>query len=199
MENPVIKNVYAYVRVSTRSQSYEGQVENIKKYCSFKDYNLVNVFEDTGSGKDTEREGFQRMLRVLDQNENPQGISCIISTKLDRVGRSLYDLLKFSTWCKDRKIDLVFTQSNIDTSSPENRMFFQLMAMFSEFERERIAERTSEGRVRFVLGGGKLGKPRKQIPVEEIRKLLELGVPKTHIAKKFKCSLPTIYDRLKEK
>jgi DNA invertase Pin-like site-specific DNA recombinase len=192
------KNVYGYVRVSTRSQDYETQADNLKKYCAFKDYTLVNIFADTKSGKDTVRTGYQSMVSVLNDQKNPQGISMIVATKIDRIGRSLIDLIKFSEWCKVHNIDLVFTQSNIDTSTTENRMFFGLMAIIAEYERERIVERTAEGRDRYIAGGGKLGKPKLKMDIYEIKRLMVDGVPKSKIAKKFKCSVPTIYARLAE-
>ena len=65
-------NVYGYVRVSTRSQNYDEQVEQIKKYCGYKNYNLVYVYEDKVSGKTTDREGYQTMLSILETN--PQGV-----------------------------------------------------------------------------------------------------------------------------
>jgi DNA invertase Pin-like site-specific DNA recombinase len=187
-------NVYGYVRVSTRSQNYDEQVDQIKKFCQFKDYTLVNIFTDKTSGKDTDRKGFQEMLSALE--ENPLRIGVIISTKLDRIGRSLLDLINFSVWCRDKKIDLIFTQSSINTTTSEGRLFFHNMGAFAEFERERIAERTSEGRTRFVNAGGKLGRNAKPVNVDEAKRLIAMGVPKAEVARKLKIDRSTLYKRL---
>lgn len=187
-------NVYGYVRVSTRSQSYDEQMDQIKKFCVFKDYNLINIFEDKMSGKNTERKGYQDMLIALENN--PQRVSVIIATKLDRIGRSLLDLINFSVWCKERKIDLIFTQSNINTTTSEGRLFFHNMGAFAEYERERIAERTSEGRSRYVRDGGKLGRKEKKINMDEAKRLIAEGVPKAEVARRMKVNRSTLYNRL---
>ena len=187
-------NVYGYVRVSTRSQSYDEQVDQIKKFCQFKDYNLVNIFEDKASGKNTDREGYRNMIVALERN--PQNVTIIIATKLDRIGRSLLDLINFSVWCKERKIDLIFTQSNINTTTSEGRLFFHNMGAFAEYERERIAERTSEGRTRYVNNGGKLGRKEKKINMDEVKRLIAEGVPKAEVARRMKVDRSTIYHRL---
>ena len=189
-------NVYGYVRVSTRSQNYDEQVEQIKKYCGYKNYNLVYVYEDKVSGKTTDREGYQTMLSILETN--PQNINLIVATKIDRVGRTLLDLINFSMWCKDKKIDLVFTQSNIDTTTPEGRMFFYNMGAFAEYERERIAERTSEGRARYIKNGGKLGRKEKKVNVDLAIKMITDGIPVAEVSRRMKISRQTMYNRMKE-
>jgi DNA invertase Pin-like site-specific DNA recombinase len=187
-------NVYGYVRVSTRSQNYDEQVDQIKKYCKFKDHNLVFVYEDKASGKDTNRPGFQTMLSALETNS--QNIEVVVAVKLDRIGRSLLDLINFSVWLKERNINLVITQSNIDTTTSEGRMFFHNMGAFAEYERERIAERTSEGRERFVTHGGKLGRKSKSMNVEQAKRMIAEGIPKAEVARRLKIDRSTLYKRL---
>lgn len=190
----MLMNVYGYVRVSTRSQNYDEQVDQIKKYCKFKDHNLVFVYEDKASGKDTNRPGFQTMLSALETNT--QNIEVVVAVKLDRIGRSLLDLINFSVWLKERKVNLVITQSNIDTTTSEGRMFFHNMGAFAEYERERIAERTSEGRGRFVANGGRLGRKSKIVNVEQAKRMIAEGVPKAEVARRLKIDRSTLYKRL---
>lgn len=189
-------NVYGYVRVSTRSQNYDEQVDQIKKFCNFKDYNLVNIFEDKRSGKNMERAGFQEMLSVLETN--PQSVSIIIATKLDRIGRSLLDLINFSVWCKNKGIDLIFTQSNVNTTTSEGRVYFHILGAFAEYERERIAERTSEGRERYTSSGGKLGRKAKTVNMGLAKQLIAEGVPKAAVARRLKIDRTTLYKKLEE-
>jgi DNA invertase Pin-like site-specific DNA recombinase len=171
-------------------------VDQIKKFCQFKDYQLINIFEDKVSGKTTERKGYQDMLVALESN--PQNVSIIIATKLDRIGRSLLDLINFSVWCKERKIDLIFTQSNINTTTSEGRFFFHNMGAFAEYERERIADRTSEGRSRYLKNGGKLGRKEKKFNMDEAKRLIAEGVPKAEVARRMKVNRSTLYNRLGE-
>jgi len=188
-------NVYGYVRVSTRSQEYEIQVDMIKNFCKLKDYTLLKIFEDKASGKDTDRPGFQEMMKVMEHN--PQNAEVIIVTKLDRVGRSIRDLIKFVDWCSVKKLGFVALGNNIDTTSTQGRLIFYIMSALTEYEREIIAERTEAGRRRYVEEGNKLGKPMKKLNVEEIKRLVNEGVPKAKIARLFKVSRQTIYERLR--
>jgi DNA invertase Pin-like site-specific DNA recombinase len=189
-----MENVYGYVRVSTRSQNYEGQVEQIQNFCKMKGYNLLRTFEDKATGKNTDRPGFQELLGTMEKN--PQDVKVIIVTKIDRVGRSLRDLLKFVDWCSEKSLGFVAIGNNIDTTIKEGRLFLYIMGALSEYERELILERTETGRKRYLAEGGKLGKPKMKLPVDEIKRLVGEGVPKTEVARRLRVSVPTIYDRL---
>lgn len=188
-------NVYGYVRVSTRSQSYDGQVDMITTFCKLKEYTLVNIFADKASGKSSEREEYQKLLSALDKN--PQNVAVVIVTKIDRVGRNIRDLLKFIDTLSEKKVEFVAIQNNIDTTLKEGRLFLYIMGALSEYERELIVERTEEGRRRYIAKGGKLGKPKLDISVRDIENWMADGVPITRIAKKLRVSVPTVYDRLK--
>lgn len=189
-------NVYGYVRVSTRSQNYDTQLEMIKNFCKLKDYNLLKIFEDKESGKDTNRSGYQDMMKVLETN--PQGAGIVIITKLDRIGRSIRDLLKFVDFLEEKKIGFVALGNNIDTTTKEGRLVFYIFGAIAEYERELILERTETGRKKYLADGGKLGKPKIKLPVDEIKRLAGEGVPKTEIARRMRISVPTVYDRLQE-
>lgn len=187
-------NAYGYVRVSTRSQTLDSQTDAIKKYCAIREINLVKIFEDTASGKDTDRKGFQAMKSALDKN--PQQIGIIVSTKFDRIARSLRDLLSFVDWCDKSEIAFCAIDNNVDTSLKEGRLFLYLMGALAEFERELILERTETGRKRYLANGGKLGKPKLKIPTDEIKRLKAEGVPISKIAERFNVCRDTIYGRL---
>ena len=191
-------NVYGYVRVSSRSQNYDGQVESIKNFCKVRDFNLVKVFGDKQTGKDMDRVEFQKMISTLIEMKNPQGISTLVVTKLDRVGRSVSDLVGFIKLLEANKIDFVTTLESVDTTNSQGRLFFHIMSALAEYERELIHERTITGLNKYLANGGKMGKPKVVVDMEEVNRLLVIGVPKTAIARKLKISMPTLYDRLKE-
>jgi len=193
-----MKNVYGYVRVSSRSQNYDLQVESIKAFCRMRDYELVKIFGDQQSGKDMNRVEFQRMLDTLIEFKNPQSITTLIVTKLDRVGRSVSDLVGFIKKLNVNKIDFATTLESVDTTNSQGRLFFHIMSALAEYERELINERTDAGLRKYLAEGGKMGKPKKKIDMIEVNRLLELKVPKTVIARKMKVSLPTLYARLSE-
>jgi len=193
-----MKNVYGYVRVSSRSQNYDLQVESIKAFCKMRDYELVKVFGDQQSGKNMERIEFQKMLETLIEMKNPQAITTLVVTKLDRVGRSVSDLVGFIKKLNDNKIDFATTLESVDTTNSQGRLFFHIMSALAEYERELINERTEAGLRKYLANGGKMGKPKREIDMNEVKRLLEMKVPKTVIAKKMKISIPTLYARLAE-
>lgn len=193
-----MKNVYGYVRVSSRSQNYDLQVESIKDFCKIRDYNLVKIFGDRQTGKDMEREQFKKMVSTLIEFGNPQSIETLVVTKLDRVGRSVSDLVKFVKELSENKINIVTTLETVDTTTSQGMLFFHLMSALAEYERELINERTDAGLRKYLANGGKMGKPKKEIDMVEVKRLLELKVPKTAIARKMKISMPTLYARLAE-
>lgn len=191
-------NVYGYVRVSSRSQNYDLQVESIKSFCKMRDYELVKIFGDRQSGKNMDRVEFQKMVDTLIEMKNPQAITTLVVTKLDRVGRSVSDLVGFIKKLNDNKIDFATTLESVDTTNSQGRLFFHIMSALAEYERELINERTDAGLRKYLANDGKMGKPKKEIDMVEVKRLLELKVPKTAIAKKMKISIPTLYARLKE-
>lgn len=187
-------DIIGYVRVSTDAQSYEIQIDKIKEYAKLKDYNVVSIFTDHATGKNTDREGFQSMIEHL--KTNPLGVEAIIIYKLDRMGRSLHDLIEISKWLHEHDIGLISITDNIDTTTSAGRLFFHMAGAFAEYERELILERTSAGLARKKAAGFKLGRPVKVLPMDEIKKSIAMGVPKTQIAKKYGISPQTLYTRL---
>ena len=118
-------------------------------------------FEDFAvSGKTMKRDAFQKMMELVENKK----IDLIIFTKLDRLARSLQDLLNISSIFEANNVKFVAIEQNIDTSSYQGRLSFQVMGAFAEFERNIISERTKEGLMR-ATGVGKRGKdkqPRKR-------------------------------------
>jgi DNA invertase Pin-like site-specific DNA recombinase len=193
-----MKLVYGYVRVSSRSQNYDLQVESIKAFCKMRDYELIKIFGDRQSGKNMDRVEFKKMEDTLIELGNPQSITTLVVTKLDRVGRSVSDLVGFIKKLNENKIDFATTLESVDTTNSQGRLFFHIMSALAEYERELINERTEAGLRKYLANGGKMGKPKKEIDMVEVKRLLELKVPKTAIARKMKVSMPTLYSRLKE-
>lgn len=193
-----MKLVYGYVRVSSQSQNYDLQVESIKEFCKTRDYQLIKLFGDRQSGKDMDRVEFQKMISTLIEFKNPQKVETIIVTKLDRVGRSVSDLVKFVKEISEHNINIITTLETVDTTTPQGMLFFHMMSALAEYERELIHERTVTGLRKYLANGGRMGKPKKEVDMIEVNRLLVLGVPKTAIARKMKVSMPTLYDRLED-
>jgi len=188
---------YGYARVSTQGQDLEIQLKQIKDYAGFREIELVGIFQDKASGKDINRDDFKRMLKTLESN--PQGVGAIIVSKLDRMGRSLLDLINTTKWLEAQQIGLISITNSIDTTTKEGRLFFYIMGALGEYERELIMERTQIGRDAAIAAGKKMGKPAKNISIDEINRLLAEGVSKSEIARKMNVHRTTIYSRIKVK
>lgn len=188
--------VVGYVRVSTTDQHLEPQLEVLTKFCDFKKWDIVNIYEDKLSGRTIKRTGFEAMLKAL--KGNPLNIDAVIIYKLDRISRSVSDLVKISEYLMENKVGLVSTQENLDTTTKEGRFFFHIMSSVAQLERDNILERTALGRAYKISQGYKWGRPELKVDMDEIKRQIAMGIPKATIAKKFKISRKTLYNKINE-
>lgn len=187
--------VYGYARVSTKDQNLEIQIEKIRDTCKLRNFDLLQLYAEKASGKDIAgREAFSEMLEVL--KTNPLSVDAVVVYKLDRLGRSMQDLINVVKFLQEHNIQFISITDNIDTTSPQGRLFFHLMGSIAEFERELIYERTMAGILKARQSGKKFGRKRKVIDLEEIKKQLASGIPKTRVCKNFKCSVSYLNKRL---
>lgn len=185
----------AYVRVSTRSQNYDGQIDAINAFAKIHNHEIVQLFHEKESGSKDRPE----LNKALAAVENADGL---ISTKIDRVSRSFKQFVNMVTELEKENKCLVCVQQNIDTSdhSPTGRAFVRMLAIFAELEREFILERITEGRERTRAAGGRLGGPNpKELDMDVVKALRKQGLSFVNIAKKMpiKVSPTLINNRLK--
>lgn len=194
--------VIGYARVSTRDQNLDVQIEKIKRYCNLRGWFLMDLYEDKASGKNTERPGFKKMMEAI--GTSPYPIKSIVIYKLDRVGRSLSDLLKIVEDLNKKDINLAAIENSIDTTTPQGKLFFQITGAFAEYERTLILDRTEAGKQFAREKGVRFGRPPieeredlKDLDMKIVMKKIELGVPKAKIAKELKISRDTLYKLIK--
>jgi len=145
-----------YLRVSTADQTTLNQELELKKYCELNEIAIYNIYKDEGiSGTKTSRPQLDKML----QDMRSKLFDTIIVWKFDRLGRSTAHLLQVLQELQNRKVRLIATSQNIDTSTPMGKFFFTILAGFSEMEREMIVERIKLGLARRKKQGKKLGRP----------------------------------------
>lgn len=149
-----------YARVSTEDQHAEKQIEALKRYCAARNIEVYNTYSDTISGSKSSRPAFNQLLEDM----RAYKFNTVMVTKLDRLGRSLQHLVSLMEEFQTKRVELIATTQNIDTTSATGRLQWQIMAAFAEFERELIRERTREGlkRAKNVGKRGKDKKPRKK-------------------------------------
>ena len=139
-----MKQAIGYIRVSTEQQANEGvsleaQKAKIAAWCVTNDYELVNVFVDAGiSGKSMDkRPGLQDAMKSLKKG------MALVSYSLSRLARSTKDALSIGETVAKRKADMVSLSEQIDTTTAAGKMMFQMLAVLAEFERNLVAERTT--------------------------------------------------------
>lgn len=141
-----MKKAVAYYRISTLSQegntSIEDQRAKVEAFALSQDIEIVKEFQDTSSGGNTNRAGYQDSLDYIEENK----IDCYIILKLDRVHRHQQNLLVFESNLRAINVNLVSVQELIDTSTAIGKLMFQTLGSFAEFERSSINERTRAGR-----------------------------------------------------
>jgi DNA invertase Pin-like site-specific DNA recombinase len=170
-----MKRVALYLRVSTTGQTVENQERELRAVAARAGWEIVTVFADSGisgaKGRD-KRPGFDNLLRGATRRE----FDMIAAWSVDRLGRSLQDLVAFLSEIQVAGVDLYLHQQAINTSTPAGRALFQMMGVFAEFERAMIRERVNAGIARAKAKGQRFGRPRVDPEVEEyVREQLRAG------------------------
>jgi DNA invertase Pin-like site-specific DNA recombinase len=194
-----MNNVVCYARVSTITQDLDIQINEIKKFCDYRNYKIYRFYSDKKSGKDMDRPDFKEMMNLIETNT--VGVSAVIIYKLDRIGRSLSDLIKIVEFLKSKNVQLISICDNLDTSSDQGTLFFQIIGAIAEYERKLIVERTSTGRKEALKNGVKFGRPEKIINRDvwnKINRDISLGIPKSKIIKKYGLKRSTFYKKWNE-
>lgn len=177
------KRVALYLRVSTTEQTTDNQrleLDAVIKRCGWK---IVEVYEDhgiSGAKSRDKRPAFARMM----QDATRRRFDVIAAWSVDRLGRSLQDLVSFLNELHALGIDLYLHQQALDTSTPSGRAMFNMCGVFAEFERAMIQERVKSGLSRARAKGTRLGrKPHGEEVESEIKKLRADGMGKVKIGK----------------
>jgi DNA invertase Pin-like site-specific DNA recombinase len=164
-----------YVRVSTDRQTVENQELQLRQVAERRGWQVVEVYSDAGvsGAKDRrQRPGLDRMLSDASRRK----FDVVMAWAIDRVGRSLIDLLGTIQHLEACGVDLYLDQQNIDTTTPMGKLIFQITGAFAEFERSMIRQRIHAGLQRARKAGKVLGRARIDPAIEvAIRRSLEKG------------------------
>lgn len=190
--------VALYARVSTDSQTVANQLEALREAGERAGWDIVAEFTDRGisgaKGRD-QRPQFDKLLKAVTRGE----CDLIAAWSVDRLGRSLTDLLGFLGELHAKGCDLYLHQQGLDTSTPAGRAMFQMMGVFAEFEREMIRERVTAGLRRAKAAGVVIGRPRIAEEKEQaIRAMHAEGIGMLRIAKAQGCGVSTVQRVLQE-
>lgn len=170
-----MKRIAIYLRVSTSKQDTDNQRRELELVAERSGWEIVKIYEDAGisgaKGRD-KRPGLDAMMKAVNAKE----FDMVAAWSVDRLGRSLTDLLAILQSLQDKGIDLFLHQQGLDTSTTAGKAMFQMLGVFAEFERGIIRERVNAGLARAKARGTKLGRRRVKPSVEErIRELRAEG------------------------
>jgi DNA invertase Pin-like site-specific DNA recombinase len=178
-----MKRVAIYARVSTDGQTVENQLRELRAVAERHGWNMIATFVDKGisgaKGRD-QRPALDKLHKGIARRD----FDMVAAWSVDRLGRSLQHLVELLGELKAKGLDLYLHQQGLDTSTPAGRAMFQMLGVFSEFERAMIQERVRAGLRRAVAQGKTLGRPRVPPETERaIARKLRAGIGMCKAAK----------------
>ena len=177
------KRAAIYTRVSTDNQTIENQLRELRQVAERRGWEVVEVYNDAGiSGAKgrAERPGLDLMLNDASRRK----FDVVMAWAIDRLGRSLIDLLGTIQHLEAVGVDLYLDQQAIDTTTPMGKLVFQVTGAFAEFERSMIRQRVRAGLKTAVANGAQLGRPKIDPVLErKVQRQLEKGTGILKVAK----------------
>jgi DNA invertase Pin-like site-specific DNA recombinase len=190
------KRAALYLRVSTDGQTTENQRLELEAAAMARGWLVVAIYSDEGisggKGRD-QRPGLDSLLKGAVKRQ----FDVVMAWAVDRLGRSLPDLVGTMQELHGAKVDLFLHQQSLDTTTPAGRAMFGMLAVFSEFERSMIVSRINAGIARVKAGGTKSGKPIGRPATDSkteamIRERLAAGVGMTRISRELSVGCGTV-------
>lgn len=186
-----MKRAAIYLRVSTGEQSSDRQRAELQEVADRRGWQ-VQVFEDAGisgsKGRD-KRPALDAMLKAVTRGK----VDVVAAWSVDRLGRSLQDLLGMLGEVKAAGCELYLHQQGIDTSTPAGEAMFQMLGVFAQFERAMIRERVLSGMARARAKGQRFGRPLISADTEsQIRSLRAEGMGLQRIARTVGCGVSAV-------
>ena len=161
------KRVALYLRVSTDGQTTENQRLELERIAEHSGWKIIGTYEDHAVSGAKGREKRPALDNLL-KDANRRKFDLVAAWSVDRLGRSLQNLLEFLGELHALDIDLYLHQQGIDTTTPAGKAMFQMCGVFAEFERSIIRERIGAGLARARANGKRLGRPKVDPEVEEV-------------------------------
>jgi DNA invertase Pin-like site-specific DNA recombinase len=175
-----------YARVSTTDQELDAQRQRLQAA------GCVRIFEDVISGRQFDRPGLAQLLDYARTGD----VVCIV--RLDRLGRSLRELLDTVQQLKERGIGLLSLEEKIDTSSAAGELVFHVFGAIAHFERRLISERTRDGIAAARAKNRHPGRPRvDETKLDVAYRLIDGGLSPTVAAQQLGLGRSTVYEKLK--
>lgn len=189
----MISKAVIYARVSTTHQTTENQLLELRAAAARMGYSITAELTDNGiSGAKgrSDRPAFEQLHQLVQRKQ----VDIVMAWSIDRLGRSIQDLVAFMKEVEAAGVALYIHQQSINTATPAGRMVFGIFSALGEYERELIRERINAGLARARAEGKKLGRPSnvndgtraavkelraRGMAIQKIAKTLHIGVGTT--------------------
>lgn len=178
---------FGYARVSTSQQSLDIQIKALKEAGVA----TSRIFTDKASGSHTNRKGLDLVRTKVEAGD------VILVKKLDRLGRNTADMIQLIKAFDAQGVAVRFIDDGISTDGEMGKMVITILSAVAQAERQRILERTNEGRQDAKLNGIKFGRKRT-IDRTQIEKMCSQGLGATEIARQMKIARSTVYKIMSE-
>jgi DNA invertase Pin-like site-specific DNA recombinase len=180
-----MKRAAIYVRVSTAEQNTDSQESELREYVERRGWSCA-VYRDHGhSGAKQDRPALNELMADLRRRR----VDVVVVWALDRLARSLKQLLTIAEECKSLGVDLVSLKQSLDTTLPAGRLTFQILGAVAEFERSMLQERVRAGMAQARRMGKHVGRPARRkfhtTEIEEMKLLRSQGASVRKLAMNF--------------
>jgi DNA invertase Pin-like site-specific DNA recombinase len=183
-----------YARVSTKDQSCELQVRDLRAYCAARGFDLVREY--VGVGQSGAKDSRPELNNLMDDARKRQ-FDTIVVWRFDRFARSTKHLLLALEGFRSLGIQFISYNENLDTSGALGQALFTIVSAVAQLERDLIRERVTAGIRNARANGKKLGRPMRTVDRKEILKLKAQGLSLRQIAVKLGVGYGTVRERLR--
>lgn len=175
-------SLIGYARVSSQGQDLGAQIDQLR------DAGCERIFSEKFSGRTAaDREVWTECLEFLREHD------VLVFTRLDRIGRSLVDLVNIGETLRERGVEIRCLNQAVDTTTSEGRLLWGMLAVVAEFEVDLKKARQKEGIARAQREGKKIGGRARRVTREAVAKLKQEGLGASAISKRLKCDPKTVY------
>lgn len=179
--------LFGYARVSTSQQSLDSQIKALKEAG----VKPSRIFTDKVSGSHIHRDGLGQLRVKVEESD------VILVKKLDRLGRDTADMIALIKEFDEMGVSIRFLDDGISTEGTMGKMVVTILSAVAQAERQRILERTNEGRIEAKAKGVKFGR-KPTIDRKKISALHQNGIGATDIARQMGIGRSTVYKSLNE-
>ncbi len=159
------KRVAVYVRVSTKDQSVDMQLDDLQRYSKERGVKVFKVYKDNGvSGTKESRPALSELMNDAKKRK----FDIVLVWRFDRFARSTKHLVNALYEFRNLGIDFISYQENIDTSSPLGEAIFTIISAMAKLERDIIAERVKGGLRKAKANGKRLGRPKNKVDTDKV-------------------------------